>query len=69
MPKLERDIWLYRGEDGRIFRAGDDRPPASEGWLDHPTPPAPDPVPAAFKAFDPDGDGKPGGPRRRKPKE
>lgn len=57
--RFERDIWLYQGQVGRIFRAGEEIPPKSEGWLDHQTV-EPDP-------FDHDGDGKPGGSVRRKP--
>lgn len=57
---FEHDTWLYHPSEGaRLFLAGEAHP--GEGWLDHPVEAA-DPL----AKFDHDGDGKPGGSRRRK---
>jgi hypothetical protein len=37
--RFTRDTCLYRGKSGeeaRIFRAGEEVPPKSQGWRDHP---------------------------------
>lgn len=53
-------MWMFRGEEQRLFREGEEIP---HGWMDRPSPfNVPDPT-----KFDPDGDRSFGGPVKRGP--
>lgn len=55
------DMWMFKGDDMRLFRAGEDIP---HGWMDRPSPfNVPDPT-----KFDPDGDRSFGGSVQAQPK-